>query len=89
MRANRQLLRGSPGDRAYPRLRLHLNADAVHSLARGVQYATCRLGSHVDNEAALTIPRLDRLHDVSIGRQHGAIGRDVVDRPLNLVEYKD
>ena len=68
------------------RLRFHLHPDAVEWFARGVEHATCRLWSHVHNQATLTIPSLDSLNDISIGRHHGPIRREIVDRPLHLVE---
>src|SRR5262245_41598022 len=68
---------------------LHLDSNAVNGLAGSIQYAPQRLRCHLDDQAALSIPLGQRCHHISVWRQCRSIGRNVVDRPLHLIEYED
>lgn len=68
------------------RLHLHFYADAVDDLIRGVADAPRRLWRHMHDKAAFSIPALDRFHNIAIGGQRRAVRRDVVHRPVQLVE---
>jgi hypothetical protein len=69
-------------------VRLHLNSDAVDRLPRSVENPSKWLRRHVCDQTSLTIPILDRLHDISVRRQFGAIWSKIVYWPLDLVEHK-
>src|SRR4051794_26411172 len=71
------------------RSRLHLDADPVDRLPRSVEDPAGWLGCHVDDQTPLTIPALDRLDDLPVGRQLGTIRRDVMNWPLDLIEHED
>jgi hypothetical protein len=79
---------GVQGERMASRLHLHLDADAMDDLVRGVVDAPGRLGRHMHDTAALTIPALDRFHDVPVGGQLRAIRRDVVHRPVIISSHQ-
>src|SRR5919112_111726 len=67
---------------------LHLDADAVEGLIRAVEHTARRLWCHVNDETALTVPRLNGLDHVAIGWQLSAVRRVVVDRRLYRVEHE-
>ena len=70
-------------------VRLHLNSDAVDRLSRSIENSSERLGCHVHDQTSLAIPILDRLHDIPVRRQFGAIRSTIVHRPLHLVEHEN
>ena len=61
----------------------------MSGLTRRIQHPAKRLGGHLDHQAPLTIPLFDRLHDISIGWQHRTVGGDVMDRPMQLIQYEN
>ena len=73
-------------ERTAARLHLHFYADAVDDFVRGVVDAPRWLWRHMHDKAAFSIPALNRVYNVAIGGQGRAVRRDVVHRPLHLVE---
>jgi len=67
---------------------LHLNTDTVHRLIRFVEDAAGRLRRHIDNQTPLAVPGFKCLDNVAMRRKSLAVGRDIDDWRLDLVENK-
>src|SRR5476651_1789073 len=66
---------------------LHLNPDAMKILSRRVDDSPSGLRSHIgDNQTSLAVPCLNGLYDIPVGRQLRPIWRNVMDRPLHLIQ---
>ena len=63
----------------------HLDPNAVYRYVGLVQYTAGWLWRHVDHEASVAVPGLERLDDVAVRRQPFAVWRNVDHRRLDLV----
>lgn len=68
---------------------LHLDSNSVNRSTRLVQDASGRLGRHLHDEAALTVPSPDSFHHVSVGRHFCPIRRHIMDRSAYLIEHEN
>src|SRR6476660_432647 len=69
--------------------RLHLDSDAVDRLLRGIQDPSGWLRCHVHDQTSLTVPCLNCLYDIPVGRQLRTVWSKIMYRRLNLVEHED
>ena len=60
----------------------------MECLSGGIEDPPGCLGGHVTT-STLTVPALDRLYNMPVGRQLGTVRSNVVDRSLHLVEDED
>jgi hypothetical protein len=68
---------------------LHLDSNAADRVRCGIENPSEWLQRHIYDQTSLTVPRLNRLDDIPVWRQLGAVWSKIVNRSLDLIEHED